>query len=650
MRLYQIFFTLFLPGVFLSISPALAAEKNEWIKVRSKNFQLVGNASEKDIRGAAARLEQFREGFRRLFADVNFSSPVPVNVVVFESDESLRDFRLVKEEGEPIDSAAGYFQKGEGVNYIVISAEGEKKPDYRKIFHEYIHFLVNENLGRSAVQPWFNEGLAEYYETFQIENDEKVTTGNLRDDHLRLLQQNKLIPFETFFNTDYYSLQKQGNHGTGLFYAQAWALMQYLLQNESGIQQLNKFTQLALNGKKPEAVFTEAFQKDFGEMEQDLKKYIEQKSFRIAAANLKDKSTFDGEMQAAILTEAEVKIVKSDLLYNADQFSEAASMLEESLKLDPNSSLANSSLGLVKMKQDKSEEALKYLEKAIALDNKNYLAHYRYAYYLSREGMTDYGFVSNYSAARAAQMRESLDKAIALNPNFPESYNLYAFINYVRSESVDRAIEYLDRALKLAPGNQQYQMRAAELAMLKEDFAKARRIARKIYETAPGERQRVYAKNMIYTIDTYESQLLSLRNPNRRKWLHEVTDQPLTDEESARLNYLAMLEGINQNLRRLRSNEKRVLGHLTRVECGADGIEYSIKMDNQTLKLSSETFETLMLMSYTAETKGEQIGCGTLKKEVFAVISYRPFEKKNTKSSGEILAIEFVPKNFRFLN
>ncbi len=85
------------------------------------------------------------------------------------------------------------------------------------------------------MQPWLNEGLAEYFETFQIENDRQTATlGGLNDEHLLLLQENKLIPFEAFFDTDYYSLRKQGNHGAGLFFAQAWALTHYLMQSDNG--------------------------------------------------------------------------------------------------------------------------------------------------------------------------------------------------------------------------------------------------------------------------------------------------------------------------------------------------------------------------------------------------------------------------------
>ena len=652
MRVYKFFpsAAALLFVLFYFSSNALA--KDEWVKVRSKNFQLVGNAAEKDIRAAAVKLEQFRETFRQIFTKVKHDSPVPVNVVVFKNDKSFRDFKPVGDDGKRADWVAGYFQSGEAANYIVLSTEGAKDFTYRIIFHEYTHFLVNNHIGRGNVPPWFNEGLAEYYETFKIENDQKVTLGGLNNEHLLLLQQNKLIPFETFFNVDNYSLQRQGHKSAGLFYAQAWALMHYLMQSGDGARtpQLNKFTNLVLNGKTPNEAFTEAFQTDYATMERELKKYVEQKSFRVSLATFKNKLTFDSEMQSAPIAESEAKAVLGDLLYHSNRLSEAAAMLSEALKLDAGSSPANTSLGLVKMRQDKFEEAETYLEKAVSLDDKNYLSHYYYAYVLSRRGMTDFGFVSGYNFEQADKMRESLKKSIRLNPNFPESYNLYAFVSFVRNEAIDEAIAYLDKAIKLAPGNQWYQMRGAELQMRKENFTDARQIAQKVFETAPDDALRVYAKNALNLINSYQAQLESIKNYNNRPRQPIVTDQPLTEEEIARLNEQAMLEGINQTLRKLKADEKRNLGYLTNIECGAKGIEYSVKIDNKILKFSSENFDSLLLMSFDGNLSNDEFGCGTLKKEMFAVVTYRPLTNAKAKSAGEIVAIEFVPKNFRFLN
>lgn len=654
MKLYRLLFAVFsfnfIFGILLASSAAAQQQQqqDEWRQARSKNFLIVGDVSEKELRDAARRLEQFRETFREFFAaDVSFDSPLPVRVAVLKN-RSLTT-------GGQKNIAADNFDNGAAIGYFIFAADGDKPLDWQTLFHAYAHFLVNENLGRSFVPPWLNEGLAEYFETFQIGIDGTATFGDLSDEHSILLRENKLIPLETFFETDYYSLRKQGNHGAGLFYAQARALTHFLMQSEDGARrrQIKEFIGLALSGKNQRHAFNEAFQTDYAAMENELKKYVERKNFSRAARVIKNKTPLDGEIASAPLSEAEAKIVAGEMLYQTGDFPAAAKEFEAAIKLGGDASRAYASLALAKLRLGKFDEALKLSEKAVALDDENYFVHYVRADVLSREGMTDYGFVSNYTAAQASLIRESLDAAIKLNPNFADGYNLYAFVNFVRNESFEQANEHLARALKLAPGNQQYQMRAAELAMRAEDFAKARRTARRIYETAPDDRLRVYAKNLIHTIDNYESQLESLRNPNRRRRLNEVTDQPLTDEESARLNHLAMIEAINDNLRRLKSNEKRILGYLTRVECRAAGsIEFTIKSENRQLRLSAETFDALTLVSYSRESSGGQVGCETFKKAAFAVVVYRPLPsaQANGKSAGEIVSIEFVPENFKFLN
>ena len=638
--------------VFLAViylAPKTSA-KDEWIKIRSKNFQLIGNAAQEDVRQVAAKLEQFREVFRELSGKENFNSPIPTNIIVFKNEESFRNYKPVNKEGKLTDWAEGYFQGGEDINYIALSIKGEKAKTFRTIFHEYTHFLVDNDIGRTNAPAWFNEGLAEYYETAQIGDDQKVTLGAATDEHLRLLRQNKLIPPETFFNLNYYSLHLQSKENVQLFYAQAWALIHYLLQGNDGARnpQFNKFIDLIKSGKPSNAAFQEAFQIDFATIERELAAYINQKNFRVTVSTFKDKFKQNDEMQSTPVSEAEAKAVLGDLLYHINRLEAASTHLEEALKLDADSSLANTSLGLVRLRQNNFAEARKYLEKAISLDEKNYLTHYQYAYVLSREGMSEYGFVSGYDFARAEKMRDALKKAIALNPNYAQSYNLYAFISVVRNEEIEEAAEYLKKALSLAPGNQWFQIRSAELFMRKEEFTNARRIALKVFQTAPDEDLRIYAQNRINLINSLEAQLIAVKNYNDRLKT-EIPDKPLTDEEFVRLRELAILESINQGLRKPRTNEIRILGYLIKVECDEKGVEYFVKVDKEILKFRTKDFDNLTLVSFAKEMNNIQLGCETIKNEAFAVITYYPGKNAAAKTAGEILSIEFVPQNFKFL-
>src|SRR5215813_3867114 len=139
---------------------ATVEAKDNWTKVTSKNFTLIGNASDKDIRHVATQLEQFRDVFTRLFTKAKFDTPVPTTVIVFKNTGSYKPFNP--------GNSAGYFQKGEDVNYITLTADAPQDP-FSVIYHEYVHLLMDNTSANVPV--WFNEGLAEYYSTFSVEED-----------------------------------------------------------------------------------------------------------------------------------------------------------------------------------------------------------------------------------------------------------------------------------------------------------------------------------------------------------------------------------------------------------------------------------------------------------------------------------------------
>src|SRR4051794_27033728 len=88
--------------LLLAVSQHAVIAKDSWVGVRTKNFLLVGNAGEKDIRKVGLKLEQFREVFTHLFPQMKFNTPVPTTVVVFKSHDSYAPFK-------PGPNIAGHF-------------------------------------------------------------------------------------------------------------------------------------------------------------------------------------------------------------------------------------------------------------------------------------------------------------------------------------------------------------------------------------------------------------------------------------------------------------------------------------------------------------------------------------------------------------
>ena len=160
--------TLWLSASSLSVSRASA--KDAWLKVQSKHFTLVGNASEKQIRRVGAELEKFREAVTRLSGIWQRRFVPPVTVFVFKDIESYEPFRPLYQ-GKPSD-VSGYLQSSNDSAYITLTTDSRRQDPEAVIFHEYVHFLTGG--GKRHLPAWLNEGLAEYFSTFVVSSDGKL--------------------------------------------------------------------------------------------------------------------------------------------------------------------------------------------------------------------------------------------------------------------------------------------------------------------------------------------------------------------------------------------------------------------------------------------------------------------------------------------
>ncbi|MCA1620152.1 MAG: tetratricopeptide repeat protein [Acidobacteria bacterium] len=644
----------------LLVAAQAAAAKDTWTSVRSQNFFLVGNASEKEIRQVATRLEQFRDVFKRLFAQVNFSSPVPTTVVVFKSDGSYKPFKPVAD-GKTVAAVAGYFQPGEDVNYITLTTERGSEDTYSIIYHEYVHLLVNNSLGKGTAPAWFNEGLAEYYSTFAIEDDRKVHLGKFVDDHLYLLRQQKMIPLSQLLAVDHHSLERNRHDVRGLFYAQSWALVHYLILGNEGrrLPQLGQFLALTRQGVPAEEAFQRAFQTDTAGMEKELQKYVQGRTFQSKVATFEQKLEFDSQMTTAPLTEAEAEGYLGDLLLHTGRPEDAAVRLVRALQLDPDLTMARASLGMTRLRQKRFDEAKEELRKAVASGAQNYLAHYYYAYALSRQGTREDGYrPGGYPPEAAKEMRESLRKAISLRPDFPESYHLLGWVNLVTGEELEVSAALLRRALGMAPGNQHYALVLAQIYLRQEKFDLARQTAEPLTRDGTEPGLRATAQSVLASIRNYEEQVKQYRARREeyeraaaaggapRLQVREGAEKVDTPEKLARSQEEAMAEALGEALRKPEAGETRLRAALTRIECGPKGLVFVFKAGERTLRLTSAGFNGLHIVAYTPEA-GAELSCGARKAEAHAVVTYRGKADERAKTDGALVALEFVPASFK---
>jgi len=633
---------------FLVVVSARApvSAKDTWTSVRSKNFLLVGNASEKDIRRVGVRLEQFREVFSRLFTTLNVNSPVPTTVIVFKNDDSYRPFK-------PTENTAGYFQSGSDVNYITLKLVKELRSEqdpFTIIFHEYTHLLVKNTSGN--VPLWFNEGLAEYYSTFSITDDRKVVMGRPIASHVFLLREKRMLPLRTLFQVDQKSPYYNESDKQSIFYAESWALMHYLILGKDGqrMTQMGKFVELLSASVPMEQAFQQAFAMSFESMENELSAYIQRDRYPIITGSFKSKVGYDTAMQSAPITEAEAQAYLGDLLLHSNR-AESEAYLQKALALDPDLAMANASLGMLRVRQGKSDEARKSLERAVAASSQNYLIHYYYAYALSREGNRDMQTVMGFAPETAAKMRAELKLAIQLRPDFPESYSLLAFVNLVTESELDETLELLKRALATSPGRNDLVFMLAQLYLRKEDFKTARQLIAKLIVNNDAEiRQR--AQGLLAQLVSIEEQLARIQAAREERPSGSRSSPTLRDSSDASRpsdaveNRYDPAVVLRESLRRPAAGETQAQGTLARIDCDAKSITFIVKINGRLFKLNTDSFRNVGLMSFS-EDAGRQVTCGPRKPENNVVVCYLAATDPRAKIDGLIKSIEFVPPDFK---
>lgn len=629
----------------LALAPLRAVSaRDTWTSVRTKHFFLVGNASEKDIRRIGVQLEQFRDVLTRLISNVNSVSAVPVTVVVFKSDDSFKPFRPP--------TAAAYFQSGEDVNYIALTSERRDENPYAAIFHEYVHFLIKNNT--EHVPLWFNEGLAEYYSSFEMmDGDRKVMIGKPINNHVLYLRQQKMLPLEMLFAVTHDSPIYNEREKQGVFYAQSWALVHYLLLGNEGKRapQFKQFLNLLASGTAVEAAFKQAFQTDFRALEKELKQYIGRRSYTVSVTTFNEKLAFDTEIESAPLTDAEGQFYLGDLLLHASQLDRAEKYLQEAVKLDPNLAIAHASLGMLQLRRERFDEARKHLQRAAASDTKNYLVHYYYAYMLSRAQMRGSTYVSGFAPEVAQLMRAELRKAIELAPLYAESYHLLGFVNLVMGEQLDESIQLLRHAITLAPGEQRFVNVLAQLYIRKRDYKTARELLEPIARSSDGgdPQASAHAQSLLQTISSIEEH--EARYPPRDG--DETAGATAADGARPQLKRRADGDttsgdadprtAFQQALLPRREGEEQARGQLLRIDCNAQGVTMTIKTGDRTLKLQNNDLRRITFITFTPEMRGE-IGCGPRNPANPVIVSYRAVKDANSKTDGEVTSIAFISK------
>ena len=507
------------------VTTAVCAE-NEWLEVRSPNFSVITDASEKRGRDVALRFEQMRYVFASLLRKDMVSVPVPLQIVAFRNSKIFRQFMPLWQ-GKPID-AAGLYQGGQDRNFILLDLSVENP--YSVVFHEYAHLLLNGNYPRT--QPWFDEGFAELFRTTHIIGKE-ARVGDVADDLGYTLRDAKLLPVVDLFNItpDSKVYNERGDHNQ-LFYAQSWLVVHYLFDNNK-LAQAGVYFNLTQNQNVP---VPQAIQQAFGmlphEFDKEIEKYLRGNRFRYWPIEL---GRFDSTLyKSEKLKPADAQAVLADVhLHSPDYLDKAISEFQAILNSEPDHAASHRGLGYAYLGKGDFSAAGEQFRRAAALDSNDARVHYYSALLMNRRALNEGGRIEQPDA-----MMAHLKRAIQIDPDLADAYNLLAYLQLTNG-SANEALQSIKTAIKLSPRNDYYYSTMGQAYMALRKWDEAEGIFKRL-ETSEDKSLAANAKTNLQQVAEYRQNVhmvewTDLKRRNEQKqWGTTPSAERLAEEAAAR--------------------------------------------------------------------------------------------------------------------
>ena len=605
---------------------------SKWTRLRTANFILLGENGDRPLRRVAERLEQFREVFARVFPSTRKAMPAPIVVHVFTNTRAYQPYMPLFN-GKRVD-VGGYFQSTAGGYYITLSTEAGDRA-YPTIFHEYVHLLTGNAL--ADVPVWFTEGLAEYYETYELYGQREATLGRVNEDHVLSLRERFIPLSELLAVTHDSSLYNEGNRRS-IFYAESWALTHYLLiGNAQRKGQLAAYLQKYADGTPSATAVREAFGVTEAALEKELRAYVQGSLYRSTRVQFTDKVAIDRDWTIDQPSEADGEAARADLLLAVRHYDAAAARAEAVLKTTPDHPRALAVLARVRAAAGKIDEAGPLFDRAVQGSPDDYLPAYYQAMSLLRpEAAQPAPVVTSVTAQKA---RALLARVTKIQPALADAYGLTAYAA-LAADNPRAAMAAATTAFGLSPRHEYALFHArARVHMMDSGVRPA---LNALVARGSADWIRKEAMNLLTYLAQVERAAPGLATEAR------LEAAPLPEPGDSRVPATPatiLPPKLRPIFRALSPGELREVGVFEGTQCTRDGILLSVKTPDRVARFSAKAFDRIEFLTYRQDAPG-QVGCGLRKPPERVYVTYTSGGGL-PGTDGVVIAIEMLPDDFK---
>jgi len=259
------------------------------VEIKSENFVLVGSVREADGKALLLELEQYRQAILQM---LGVQDPLPeiitVRIYTVSGDKELKLLTGRTDIG-------GVYQSTlEGPVFILNSQKGFRRGKQARhiALHEFTHHILAAYT-HQIYPRWYNEGLANYFATFEVTKEGYIIIGRPNNPYAYTLSSKRWMSTNVLVNSVLsYPFRSTGKATRGLstvdfFYAQSWLAVHYIQSVKGESAKLAEYVKIINEKRGVPNAFEQAFGRSPEEFEQQLKTYYKRNKYRTLTIKLK---------------------------------------------------------------------------------------------------------------------------------------------------------------------------------------------------------------------------------------------------------------------------------------------------------------------------------------------------------------------------
>lgn len=408
----------------------LPAIDEKWRYFTSPHFELYSQNKDSDSRDVLHNLEILRAVF---LERLNLQERLHLGITAYYF-RTERDFQAYAPEAFRQNSnVAGFHLFRPDRAVISMAPTRDAALAQQVIFHEYVHHLFR--IAERDPPLWFNEGTADVLAGMRVEGKGKyVLIGTPLEDRALYLRQESLLPLDQLFAADHGSKLYTEEKHTGVFYAQAWALMHYWHFADGGFSREAVDRFLSVAGDRDAAARTDlrkhfetCFGFDYREMQRRLQNYIRSGSYRAGRhpmPKLAPPSTY--AVRPVPLDEITMRL--AELAVRVDHSAAGKLVLLNAMTERPDDPRSFETLGTEAYLEQDQRTAVERWEQALAAGSKNPAVVRELALMEGRQWFSQFDESFRLQSDAATRMRERLLRSISLEPAQSAAYEMLAWV------------------------------------------------------------------------------------------------------------------------------------------------------------------------------------------------------------------------------